>query len=332
MIGRRLFTAGLMATGLAAIMASTAMAQDWPADMKKQPKEMVIGLSQLGSNVNGYVAGYVDAFQKYAKDWGVKIVVLDAQNDPAKQATDIRDLTSQHVDAMVVWPTNPKAIISSVKQAHDQGIPVIITNSAIDPQGEKYIVSFTGPNHFIEGQQAGELMAKGLNGKGNVVMIMGGPGYAATVARDQGFRDALKSHPDIKVLDLQYASWSREKAQSLMENFVTRFGTEIDGVYSMDAGMGIGALEGYKAAKSNGTLAADKNVIFTDATLFGEAYDAIKGGEYYGSVLQLPQPDAELALKTAILAAGGIKVEKVAYYETSKIDKDNIGQTERPNF
>ncbi len=311
--------------------AGIASAADWPADMKKPVGQMTIGFSQLGSNVATYVTSYVNAFNKFAKDWDVKVVVLDAQNDPAKQATDVRDLISQKVDAIIVWPANPKAIVPVLKEAKEKNIPVIVTNSAADAEADKYIVAFTGPDQYVEGVQGGELMAEALNGKGNVVMIMGGAGFAGTVQREQGFRDAVAKFPGIKILDRQYADWNREKAQSTTENFITRFADQLDGIYTMDSGMGIGVLEGYRAAKANGSWPAGKDLKLVDSTLFTEIYDAIGTGEYYGSVLQLATPDAELALKTAVLAAGGVPV-KTSYYETKKVTKANIAQMPRPDF
>ena len=59
--------------------------------------------------------------------------------------------------------------------------------------------------------------------------------------------------------------------------------------------------------------------------------DEIAAGNYYGSVLQLATPDAELALRTAVLAAGGVPV-KTSYYETKKVTKANIADTQRPDF
>jgi ribose transport system substrate-binding protein len=315
-------------------LATTANAADtdWlPKTLNKPLGEITLGFAGLGVGTNSYVATYVDFFNSYVKELGVKSVVLDPQSDPAKQSDQIGDLIAQQVDVMIVWPVNGKAVVPAVKQAHAAGIPIVITNSDIDESGRSYIATYTGPDHYSEALLAGALMAKGLNGKGNVVIIGGAPGYTVSQLREKGFRDAIAKFPDIKVLDSQPANWSREKAQSVMENYITRFGKQIDGVYSADSGMGVGALSAIQAAAKEGKVDAG-HIIETDCTLFAVAYDAIKAGEYYGSVLQAPEEDAKVAVQTAILIAEGQTVAKKIYFDTPVITKENIDKFKRPSF
>ena len=81
-------------------------------------------------------------------------------------------------------------------------------------------------------------MQQALGGHGNVVIINGTPGYSRTIDIDNGFLTVLRTTPGIKVLAEQPADSDREKAQSVMENFITRFGPKIDGVFSTDDNMG----------------------------------------------------------------------------------------------
>lgn len=59
------------------------------------------------------------------------------------------------------------------------------------------------------------------------------------------------AYPDIEILDSQTAEWNREKAQTVMETFLTKYGDKIDGVYAFDDGMGLGVISALQgAAKS----------------------------------------------------------------------------------
>jgi ribose transport system substrate-binding protein len=312
--------------------AARAAEPDWlPSPLKRPLADITIGLSTLGAGVNAYVATYDDTFVAEAKKLGVKLILLDPQADPAKQADQVNDLIAQRVDVAVIWPVNGKAIVPSAKRVHDAGIPVVISNSKIDPTGKDYTTTFTGPDHYSEAKDAAELMIKALGGKGNVVMINGLPGFTTSQLRVQGFLDAIAAHPDIKVLDSQPANWSREKAQTLMENYIARFGKQIDGVYSADSGMGIGAMSAIQAAVKEGKLDAG-HIKQTDCTLFGIAYDAIKTGDYYGSILQAPEEEARSALKAAILIAEGQTVPAENYFKVTLVTKDNVDQIQRPNL
>jgi ribose transport system substrate-binding protein len=324
----------LVSIGLIALAAGANAAETtWmPASPKKPLSDITIGFTDVGAGGNAYSATYIDTFIKYAKELGVNAVVLDSQGDPAKQADQIRDLIAQQVNVMVVWPVNGKAVVPAVRQAHDAGIPVVITNSKIDDSGTKYTVTFSGPNDYAEAKMAGELMVKALSGKGNVVIIGGNPGYTVSEMRESGFRDALAKAPEMKVLDSQPASsWSREKSQAIMEDFITRFGKQIDGVYTMESSMGMGAQAAIRAAEKDGKIVPG-HIKQTDCTLFGIGWDAIKAGDYFGSVLQSPEEDAKAALKAAILTAEGEKLPNEVYFDGVPVTKDNVDQIKKPSF
>lgn len=316
------------------LVAGSAVAQeDWlPDELAVPMSEITIGFSSLGAGVNSYVATYVETFEAYAAELGVNTVTLDAQADPARQSNQVRDLIARQVDVMVVWPTNAVAIVPALRAVHGAGIPVVITNSEIDESGDEYFVTFTGPDDVTQARTAARLMAEGLGGEGDVVIIGGLPGYTVSQRREQGFREVIDEYPDINILDVQPGNWSREQAQSVMEAYIVRFGDQIDGVYSADSDMGVGALTAVQAARAEGTLPADHPVIFTDATLFGAAYDAIQAGDYYGSVLQSPMEDARAAVRAAVMIMQGMPVERIMHFESPAVSADNIDEIERPIF
>lgn len=305
---------------------------DWlPNPLPKPLNTITVGFSYVGSGLNGYVATYLEAFKKYSNELGIKTVILDAQVDPAKQADQINDLLAQHVDVAIVWPVNAVAIVPSLRKAKAASIPVVVTNSNAAPAGAPYYDTFSGPDSYAEAVEAAKLMVAGLNGKGNVVMIDGTPGYTPSQQREQGFLDVVAKYPGIKVLDKQPANWSAEKAQSVMENYIVRFGSKIDGVYSADAGMGMGALNAIRAAVSDHKIAAH-HIIATDCSITGAGYDAIKAGDYYGSVMQLPEDDARAAIRSAVLIAEGKKLPKTVYFDTPPVTKADIDKYSRPGF
>jgi len=328
-IGKLLAAAALFSFASA---TSYAASPDWyPATAKKPITALTIGFASPGAAINNYVASYHQAIAAYAAELGVKLIIVDAQIDPAKQADQVQDLVAQNVDGIMVWPVNGKAIVPVVKKASAAGIPVIIANAQMDPSGDQYVKTFAGPDDYGEGKIAGELLVKALGGKGNVVTIDGLPGYTVTRQRHDGFMEAIKGHPDIKVLDSQPSNFSQEKAQSVMENYITRFGDKIDGVWSVEGGSGAGALTAVRAAVTEGKIKAD-HIKLTDSTLFAVDFDGIKKGDYYGSVWQSSKEDALSALKSAILATVGVELPPKIYFNTPPISVENVSQFERPAF
>jgi ribose transport system substrate-binding protein len=294
-------------------------------------KVFTIGITQNNVGVDSYQTTYEKAFIAAAKaNPDVKSVVLDAGGDVARQIAQIQDLVQQHVDAIIVWPTNGKAVVPAVKKAHDAGIPVVITNSNIAKVGFPYIKAFSGPDNITQGKEAAQIMcdkfkSMGIADTAQIVQISGQPGYTTAIERAKGFEDELpKICPKVKLLETQPGDWNREKAQRVMETFLTKY-SKIDGVYSGDDNMGVGALNAAKAA-------GRKGIIFVGATNFAVGYEAMARGEYWGSVYQSPVDDAKNALKTALDILQDKKVPFLNYFKTPKITRDNMKNFTKPVF
>lgn len=288
---------------------------------------MRIGITQNNVGVDSYQTTYEKAFKEAASNTdGLETVVLDAGGDVARQIAQMQDLIQQKVDAIIIWPTNGQAVFPVVRQAHKAGIPVIVTNSNITDAGQEFIAAFSGPNNITQGKYSAEMMCEALDGKGQIVQISGQPGYTTAIQRQQGFEERLaEACPGVEIMETQPGDWNREKAQRVMENFLTKY-DRIDGVYAGDDNMGVGALN---AAKATGR--ADE-IAFIGATNFAVGYEAMERGEYYGSVYQSPVDDARAALQTAIDVINGKEVPKLNYFDTPKITRANMSKFDKPVF
>jgi len=286
-----------------------------------------IGITQNNVGVDSYQTTYQSAFKSAAeRNPEVDIVVLDAGGDVARQIGQVRNLIQQDVDAIIIWPTNGQAVIPVVRQAHAAGIPVVVTNSRIADAGLDFIAAFSGPDNVQQGIYSAEMMCDALDGEGQIVQIAGQPGYTTAMERAQGFEDRLaEACPGVEILETQPGDWNREKAQRVMENFLTKYDV-IDGVYSGDDNMGVGALNAAKSAKRS------EEIAFIGATNFAVGYEAIERGEYYGSIVQSPVDDAEAALQTALDILQGKDVPKMNFFETPKITAENLSEFSKPVF
>jgi ribose transport system substrate-binding protein len=306
---------------LASVAASVLLAGPALAD------KITVGITQNNVGVDSYQTTYEKAFIAAADaDPDVDAVVLDAGGDVARQIGQMQDLIQKQVDVIVIWPTNGQAVVPIVRQANQKGIPVVVTNSQIADAGQEFIAAFSGPNNIVQGQYSAQMMCDALDGKGQVVQISGQPGYTTAIERQKGFEDELaKSCPGVTIMETQPGDWNREKSQRVMENFLTKY-DKIDGVYSGDDNMGVGALNAAKAAgRADG-------MIFIGATNFAVGYEAMGRGEYYGSVYQSPVDDAKNALATAKAVVAGEEVPKLNYFDTPKITQANMKEFDKPVF
>jgi ribose transport system substrate-binding protein len=329
----KLAAGALIAGAMSLSLAFAADAPDWLGGAPKKPlNQLSIGFSfQGGVGGNIYVVQYVDKLKELAAKYGVNLTILDAENDPAKQSQQMPDLIAQAPDVIIVWAANGKAIVPAIKQAHDAGIPVVTINAQIDPAGQNYIVAHAGPNDYNQGTQAAETLINAMGDKGNIVEIRGTIGFGPGDQRAQAFVDTAKKYPEVKLLDVQAGNWSQGQGQSIMENFITRFGKQIDGVLSSDGYSGTGAYLAVQAAAKAGQLDAD-HIKFVDPNIVATNYDLIGQGKYTAAVLQTPQDDAEFSFKVAVRVAEGISVPKENYLPTPMLDKSNVSKYPRPQF
>ncbi len=315
-----------------AAFATATTAQDAPdwlgGELQKPLSDTRIGITVLYPGSNAYQAKYAEAAEDYSRELGIQATVMDPQGDPATQFNQIQDMASQNMDAIVVWPTSQNALIPVIRDASRNNIPVITSNSPIGEAGRRYVVGHTGPDDCRQAEQAAEMLGDSLDGSGDIVVVEGTPGYSVSILRKNCFLDKLaEAYPDIEILASQTAEWNREKAQTVMETFLTQFGDRIDGVYAFDDGMGLGVISALKGAgKEPG------EVKLVTANQFGEGWDAMKNGWHTGSNKQSPVDDAILAIQTAIKVANGIEVPEIQGIDTPKVTPENVDEFERPTW
>lgn len=263
-------------------------------------EKIVIGLSQP-NNGWPYIAIVTQTLEaEAAKLPNVELIVRDAQGDIAKQADDMDSLIAKGVDVILVCSLDGNAIIASIKAAYDAGIPVLAISNEPAEAGHKYLAGFSGPDDYVQGKIAAELMHEALGGKGNVVIIEGTPGQSTTGLRNKGFDDRLaEMNSAIKVLARQTAKWDPVRAKAVMEDFLTAYGDKIDGVFSHDDNTAASAGEVVRAAGKIDKI----KIVGTGGSKNGT--QAIRDGLLYGTMDQSPSTDGRQALKFALdLAAG----------------------------
>ena len=105
-----------------------------------------------------------------AKAQGADIIAVDAQNDSAKQVSDIEDLIQKDIDVLLVNPTDSSAVTAAIESANSANIPVITVDRSADG-GE--VVAHIASDNIAGGKMAGEFILEKLGKKGKVVELEG---------------------------------------------------------------------------------------------------------------------------------------------------------------
>ena len=251
--------------------------------------------------------------------YGANINYFDPAFDPQKQVAMIEDCIARKPDVLVVNAVDPAAVVPALKKAYDAGIPVIMQNSDTNNAGHAYAKTFVGTQSYDQGYAVGQMIAKALNGKGNLVVIMGKPGQIDSTQRLDGAKAAFAdAKADIKILATQPADWSKDKALTVMQDLLTRY-PKIDAVFGEDDPMALGALQAIKAAGVN------------DIKVFGvngnkDAFQAIKAHEMYGTALQLSYLIGVYTVRAAYDIVQHRLVPPKILAPTAPVTPDNIDQ------
>lgn len=229
-----------------------------------------------------------------AKDLGDELIVLDSQNDPSKELANVEDLLVKGIDVLLINPTDSDAVVSVVRAANRQKVPVVTLDRAAN-KGK--VVSHVASDNVLGGEMAGNYIIEKLGGKGKVVELEGIPGTTAARDRGEGFNKSAKGKLDI--VAKQPADFDRTKGLTVMEN-ILQAQPEIDAVFAHNDEMALGATKAIEATGRN------IMVVGFDAT--DDAVAAVKAGNLAATVAQKP---AEIGAKGVEIADKIAKKEEV---------------------
>ncbi|MDZ5710759.1 ribose ABC transporter substrate-binding protein RbsB [Jeotgalibacillus sp. HH7-29] len=247
---------------------------------------------------NPFFVTLAEGAEAQAEEAGMDITVVDAQDDPAKQASDIEDLIQQGVDIILVNPTDSAAVASAIESANNADIPVITVDRSAEG-GE--VVTHIASDNVEGGRLAGNFIIEELGGSGNVVELEGISGSSAARERGEGFNEVI-AESDIEVVANQTANFDRAEGLSVMENII-QSGAEFDAVFAHNDEMALGAVEALEAAGMS-----DVMVVGFDAT--DDAVAAVEAGTMAATVAQKPDEIGISAIDTAQAVLDGETVEE----------------------
>jgi ribose transport system substrate-binding protein len=167
----------------------------------------------------------------------------DANDDPAKQISDIDGLLSKGCDALLASPATLDELRPAIDKAMAQGVPVILIDRTV--AGDNY-VSYVSSNNCTMGRMQAEWLVKELNGKGQIVLLSGVKGSSVAEDRMRCAREVFAQHPEIKELAQAYANWSPVDGKKIMADWLKSL-DQIDGVWA-DGSQGVGAVNAYLEA------------------------------------------------------------------------------------
>jgi ribose transport system substrate-binding protein len=258
-----------------------------------------------------------DGAQKAADAAGVKLVIVDAQDDSAKMTAGIEDLITKKVSALLINPTDSDAVVPAIQKANEAGIPVFTVDRGANGGT---VVAHIASDNVAGGAMAAEFLCKAIGGKGNVVELQGIAGTSAARDRGQGFNDYMAANcKDAKIVAQQTANFNRDEGLSVFEN-ILQAQPEIAAVFAHNDEMILGAIQAAEAAKRTG-------IVFVGFDAVDDAVQAVKDGKLAATVAQQPAEIGRLGVETAVKALNGEPVPAAIPVPLSLVTAESLGVT-----
>lgn len=286
----------IIATVVLAATSMTAHAQD----------TLALVVSTLN---NPFFVSLKEGAEAKAKELDYKLLVLDSQNDPAKELANVEDVLNKKIALLMINPTDSDAVRSAIKAANRKNIPVVTLDRGAN--GGK-VVSHVASDNVLGGEMAGQLIIDTLKGKGKVVELQGVPGTSAARDRGEGFNKALKTAGGLQIVASQPADFDRTKGLNVMEN-ILQAQAEINAVFAHNDEMALGAIKAIQAAKR------DILVVGFDGT--DDGVKAVQNGSMLATVAQQARKIGAVGVEAADKILKGEKVDEYTPVDLKLITK-----------
>lgn len=213
--------------------------------------------------------------------------MTDANNDAAKQITDVTTLLGQGVDGLFIIVLDSKAIKPALDRAEEAGVPVVAMEQG--PLEGKVAITVRGDS-VLMGIHACEELGELLKGKGKVLELQGDLAGEIGVDRSKGFNDCMaEKYPGITVVS-RPTEWAQEKATTAARTVLST-DPDVNGIYlHSDSAMLPGVVEVLKRLDRLAPVGEEGHIplVTIDGSPFG--LEQLREG-YVDTILAAPLED-----------------------------------------
>ena len=280
---------------MGACSTESPVSEGTDSDNGDADENFTVGFSISTLN-NPFFVTLEDGAATKSNELGLELITVDAQDDNAKQISDVEDLIQRGVDLILVNPTDSSSVTAAIEAANAADIPVITVDRGAD-SGE--VVTHIASDNIAGGELAGELLLELVGEDAKVAELEGLPGSSAARERGEGFNNIADGSLD--VVAKQTANFDRAEGLTVMEN-ILQGNSDITGVFAHNDEMALGALEAVESAGRD-----DIVVVGFDATV--DAVAAVDADRMAGTVAQQPTVIGYEALEAANSVLNGEEVD-----------------------
>jgi ribose transport system substrate-binding protein len=206
-------------------------------------------VKRLGLAVTNLQADYFNQIkigvEEYAKELGIEVITVDAKNDGATQVSQVQDLLTQDIDALIYLPAGAAAAAVPARLAKAQGIPVVnVDRNADDEPGDTFIATDNATSAYEVCKHVIGL----AGGAGKMIMIHGQKGTTPEVERTKGCMQAIGENPGVELVAQQWSNqWSQAEGLDISQNLL-QANPDVTIIFGQADGLALGAAQGVKVS------------------------------------------------------------------------------------
>ena len=291
------------------------------ASAEAKADKVRIGVSVADQKSLFYIAE-ADGIKAAAKEAGVDIILLSADNNSTQQVNQVNDLITQNVDALIFTAQDATAAAAGVRAANVAKIPVIAVDQKPEGGSGKH-ATYIATDSVKAAEGLCNWMFKKMGGSGEIGILQGVLGSTAELQRSEGCEKALKANPSIKVVARQSANWDETEGFKAAQNML-QANPKMKAIFGESDAMGLGAA---KAAKKAG-----RDIIAVGIDGFPTMITGIKDGLTDATQAQVPYVMGQMAVRDAVKAAKGETIPELQYQDTVLVTTENAAKVDPVQF
>jgi len=278
-----------------------------------QAKTYMVGVALANLDLN-FVSILRSQMEKQLKDKGLNSQFADAKGDVSLQIQQVDDFINQGADAIIINPVDTQGVMPVIAAAQKANIPLIFVNRKPEVKltGK---MAYVGSDSALSGKMEIEALAKRLDNKGNIAILMGALSTEEARQRTKAVEDYVKDHPGLKVIQKQSANWQRNEAVDKTLSWL-QDGNDINAIIANNDEMAIGAIMALDQLKKSNVLVAG-----IDGTPDGLQF--IMNGKMAVTIFQDAKGQATGAVDVAYDMLSGKKTEAYNWVPYHTVTKEN---------
>ena len=254
----------------------------------------------------------------WVEDWKL----TNAGGDVLEQKRNIRELEEWGMDALIIDPVSPDALIEDIKRVTLNGVFTAICIESPLPEKMEHYGTIFQTNYFKSGYLQGKFVAEKLIEKypeeyRKVAVIRGIAGAPSNIQRWEGAKYAIDQYPTVEIVAAVDSGWSPSKARDDAADIIAAH-PNVRGWVTQGAMM----MSSIPLALVDAGMDPGEHVMTGEDFVFN-----LKLQRQYGFEMLMcgnPQSQQALAIWRAIQGLQGIPVRKIDYFEPPVLTTEQL--------